>query len=260
MRLTEIYNDMVVENSWKTLDKILSEAELLTEADPTELNNLLKKANFLIFEAFGISPSEKKYFIAGSARLFKSPELLKALNQMNGRDWPMFIGDLDVIIPDENNWKRLKENYNNPNSEFIKKLGKIIGKEKVPSVVEKFNRQWEEFGGKIYRPGLGKKGLGLIQEDMEVFTYWDPNNVREPGVKKFDVRNTEEILNDAVLLGGHVYMNIFDVMDYKTNLNREKEAELVRFVNKYISQNTTPEQKEGALKNIYTLFKADQSK
>ena len=49
-------------------------------------------------------------------------------------------------------------------------------------------------------------------------------------------------------------------MDYKTNLNREKEAELVRFVNKYISQNTTPEQKEGALKNIYTLFKADQSK
>jgi hypothetical protein len=257
MKLVEVYNDLMVEKAWKNLDRVLSESELLTEADPTELNSLLKKADFLIFEAFGINPSDKKYFISGSARLFKSPELLKALNQMNDRDWPMYIGDLDVIVPDESDWKTLYNNYTT-DSEFIKKLGKSIGEENVPKVVERFENQWKQFGGKIYRPGMGKNGLGLIKEDMEVFTSWDPNNVREPGVKKFKVRSTEEILGDAVRLGGHYYMSIYDVMDYKTNLNREKETELVKFINKYIDQNASPEDKEKALKNIYVIFKAEQ--
>lgn len=260
MKLYETYEDLMVEKAWKKLEEILSETELLTEADPTKLNDLLKKSKVLIFDAFGIDPSEKKYFIGGSARLFKSPMLLKSLNQMSSRDWPMDIGDLDVIIPDESNWKKLYENYTNPESEFLKKVGNVIGEDKIPALIKKFESQWDQYGGKIYRPGLGKNGLGLIMEDMEVFTHWDPKLAKDPGTKNFDVRSDQEILKDAVNMGGFYFMNIYDVMDYKTKLNREKEVELVKFINKYVDKNATPEQKENALKNIYILFKADQSK
>lgn len=260
MKLYEAYEDLMVEKAWKKLDEILSEADLIQEADPTKLNDLLKKSKVLIFEAFGINPSEKKYFIGGSARLFKNPMLLKSLNQMSSRDWPMDIGDLDVIVPDESNWKKLYENYTNPESEFLKKVGSVIGEDKIPELIEKFKSQWNQYGGKIYRPGLGKNGLGLIKEDMEVFTHWDPKLAKDPGAKDFDVRSDQEILKDAVNMGGFYFMSIYDVMDYKTKLSREKEIELVKFINQFIEQGETPQAKEILFKNIYELFKAQQEK
>lgn len=257
MRLTEIYNDLMVEKAWKKLDEILSNADILQEADPTKLNDLLNKSRVLIFEAFNIKPSERKYFIAGSARLFKNPMLLKALNEIDDRTWPMDIGDLDIIVPDESDWQNLYKNYTT-DSEFIKKIGKAIGEENVPKVVERFKKQWQDFGGKIYRPGLGKNGLGLIKEDMEVFTYWDPKIAKVQGTNDFTVRDDRTILKDSVNLNGFYFMSIYDVMDYKSKLSRDKEIELVKFINKYIEQGETPEAKEMLFKNIYTLYKADK--
>lgn len=258
MKIYEAYEDLVVEKAWKKLDEVLSNADLLQEADPTKLNDLLKKSKVLIFDAFGINPSERKYFIAGSARLFKNPMLLKALNQMDSRTWSMDIGDLDIIVPNESDWQNLYKNYTNPDSEFIKKLGKIIGEQNIPKIVEKFKAQWQQFGGKIYRPGLGKNGLGLVKEDMEVFTYWDPKNAKDPGTKDFDVRSDQEILKDVVNLTGFYFMSIYDVMDYKSKLSREKERELVKFIQQFIESGETPQAKEVLFKNIYTLFKAQQ--
>ena len=91
MRLSEVYNDLMVEKAWKKLDEILSNADILQEADPTKLNDLLNKSRVLIFDAFNIKPSERKYFIAGSARLFKNPMLLKALNEIDDRTWSMKV-------------------------------------------------------------------------------------------------------------------------------------------------------------------------
>lgn len=259
MRLYEAYEDLMVGKAWKKLDEILSKSDLLQEADPTKLNVLLKNANVLIFDAFGIAPSERKYFIAGSARLFKNPMLLKALNEMDSRTWSMDIGDLDVIIPSESEWQTLYKNYTTPNSEFLKKIGRVIGEQNVPKVVEKFKEQWNQFKGKVYRPGLGKNGLGLIKEDIEVFTYWDPKLAKDPGTKDFDVRSDEEILKDAVNLSGFYFMSIYDVIDYKSKLSREKERELVKFIQQFIESGETPQAKEILFKNIYTLFKAKEA-
>jgi hypothetical protein len=257
MKLVEVYNDLMVEKAWKKLDEILLNADILQEADPTKLNDLLKKSKVLIFDAFGINPSQREYFIAGSARLFKNPMLLKALNQMDSRTWSMDIGDLDIVVPDESNWKTLYTNYTT-DSEFLKKIGNVIGEENVPKIVERFKKQWEDFGGKVYRPGLGKNGLGLIKEDMEAFTTWDPKRAKVQGANDFDVRDEQSILKDSVNMGGFYFMSIYDVMDYKSKLNREKETELVKFVNQFIEQGETPQAKEVLFKNIYTLFKAEQ--
>jgi hypothetical protein len=258
MKLTEVYDDLMVEKAWKKLDEILSEADVLQEADPTKLNLLLKNAKVLIFDAFGFAPSERKYFIAGSARLFKNPMLLKALNELDSKTWPMDIGDLDVIVPNESDWQNLYKNYTTTDSEFIKKIGKVIGEQNVPKIVEKFKAQWQQFGGKVYRPGLGKNGLGLVKEDIEVFTYWDPKLAKDPGAKDFDVRSDQEILKDAVNLTGFYFMSIYDVMDYKSKLSREKERELVKFIQQFIESGETPQAKEVLFKNIYALFKVQQ--
>lgn len=260
MKLYETYEDLMVEKAWRKLDEILSESDLIQEADPTKLNLLLKNARVLIFDAFGVDPSERKYFIAGSARLFKNPMLLKALNELDSKTWSMDIGDLDVIVPNESDWQTLYKNYTTPDSQFIKKVGKVIGESNVPSIVEKFKSQWQQFNGTVYRPGLGKNGLGLVKEDIEVFTHWDPKLAKDPGAKDFDVRSDSEILKDAVNLMGFYFMSIYDVMDYKSKLSREKERELVKFIQQFIESGETPQAKEILFKNIYTLFKAKQTK
>ncbi len=256
MKIFEVYNGLVIEKAWKKLDEILLNADILQEADPTKLNDLLKKSKLLIFEAFNIDPSDKKYFIAGSARLFKNPMLLKSLNDMDGRTWPIEIGDLDVVIPNKSDWQNLYKNYTNKDSEFLKKIGSYIGEDKLPKLIEKFKIQWEQYNGEVYRPGLGKDGLGLIKEDMEVFTEWNPKLAKAPGTNDFEVRDEETILKDSVRIGGYYYMSIYDIIDYKSKLSREKELELVKFIDQFIKQGETPQAKEILFKNIYKLFKS----
>jgi hypothetical protein len=95
MRLTEIYlKEVFLKEFWNEFEQDL---QLNEDIDPG-LASLLQEANTLIFEKFNIEPSEKKYFIAGSARLYLYPELIDAFNLPGG------IGDLDIVIPDKNLW------------------------------------------------------------------------------------------------------------------------------------------------------------
>jgi hypothetical protein len=95
MRLTEIYlKEVLLKEFWGELEKDLQ----LDEAIDPGLSSLLSQANKIIFEKFGIRPSEKKYFIAGSARLYLYPELRDAFGLKGS------IGDLDIVIPDKNLW------------------------------------------------------------------------------------------------------------------------------------------------------------
>jgi hypothetical protein len=93
--LYEAYQKMLISESWKKLEEILSNESFVQEIDTVNINDLLSQSRLLIFDAFGIDPSDKKYFIAGSARLFKNPGLLKVLNKMD-KNFPLRIGDLDV--------------------------------------------------------------------------------------------------------------------------------------------------------------------
>jgi len=45
-------------------------------------------------------------------------------------------------------------------------------------------------------------------------------------------------------------MNIYDVFDYKSKLNREKERQIVEFLKQYLSGDETPENAEKLFRQI----------
>jgi len=93
MKLSEIYADSIREAFWKSLEEGLE----INESD-SGLKGLIAQANEIIFKKFGISPNERKYFIAGSARLYLYPQLRDAFG-LTGT-----IGDLDIVIPNKEDW------------------------------------------------------------------------------------------------------------------------------------------------------------
>lgn len=93
MKLSELYATSVKEAFWKALEEGLE----INEQD-SGLTNLLSQANEIVFKKFGIQPKERKYFIAGSARLYLYPQLRDAFN-LTGT-----IGDLDIVIPHQEDW------------------------------------------------------------------------------------------------------------------------------------------------------------
>lgn len=94
MKLFEIYtNEILIPEFWGQLEEDLE----LNESE-SGLKELLLRANDIVFAKFKIHPKERKYFIAGSARLYLYPELREAFNLTGS------IGDLDIIIPNKEDW------------------------------------------------------------------------------------------------------------------------------------------------------------
>ena len=254
MKLFEVYEDMVFTEAWNKLEEIL-QTTLLQEEGDSKLNELLEIANLFIFKAFGIKPNRKsKYFISGSARLFKHPSLLKVLNEFDP-NFELTIGDLDVVVPGEREWNTLKQNYINPNSKFIKELSEKIGKssEEIKNIFLKQESNWKKG---IYRPGNGDGGMNLVNADIEAFTIWDPSKAK--GAVDVSVRGPSEILKDSVNIGGHYFMNIYDVFDYKSKLNRKKEKQIVKFLQQYLSGEETPQRAEELFKQIGKIVGKDK--
>jgi hypothetical protein len=192
MRLSEIYiNEFFLKEFWKNVSE-----DLVNEVDTSGLNTLLSRADELIFKKFGIVPNNKSYFIAGSARLYLYPKLRDAFG-LSGT-----IGDLDIVIPDEQLWINagLQEELKN---------------------------------GGIYRP--------TSDGSIEAFTIWDPSKAGG-SYADVRVRSTNEILDSAELIDGYYYMSISDVADYKTKLSRDKEQEVVNLINQYKESNTESRQ------------------
>ena len=260
MKLFQVYKEILIEEA------------ILTEVDAVNLNQLLSESNLLVFEAFGIKPSDTgKYFIAGSARLFKNPMLLKYINEverlLKKKESTLVLGDLDVIVPGEEEWKILYNNYTNVESEFLKKLSQKV-KKSPEEIKNLFLKNKNNFDKRIYRPGSGNGGMNFINLDIEVFDVWDPNRIPGYNVK---VRTTEEIIKNAVKIGGYYYMSVRDVVDYKWQLGREKEEEILKLIgreirgveNIKIKPNETPKEfekrkyggTEKLFKNIYTILK-----
>lgn len=255
MKLYTIYENMVSTKYWSSFDNYLVDNTTLSEIDTANINGLLNEANLLIFEAFGIDPSESgKYFIGGSARLFKNPMLLKVLNKLD-KNFPLVIGDLDVLVPGKQEWETLYKNYTDPNSQFLKKIGEKIGEKNIPIVMERFKKQWKQYGGKIYRPGGTKDGLKLSKSDIEAFDVWDPSQAAD--AKDINVRSTEEILKDAVKIGDYYYMSIYDVFDYKSKLDRNKEKKIVEKLKKFLDGSQTPQEAEILFKDVYNILKEE---
>ena len=69
MKLSKVYEEITIRDAWTRLEQALEETILLEEGN-NKLASLLSESDKLIFPAFGIDKGEKKYFIAGSARLY----------------------------------------------------------------------------------------------------------------------------------------------------------------------------------------------
>jgi len=187
MNLTEIYDRLKINEFWKQLEVSYMSSEVNI---PPKLSGLLKDSNKLVFENFGITPSNKVYFIAGSARLHLEPKLKRTFTLKGD------IGDLDMVIPDRSIWEKALESGTLPEDEVI----------------------YDEEKGYIYRPKANKV--------IEVFSVWNPAYGDEEYADT-TVRTSKEIVDDAVKKGGYYFMSIGDVIDYKLKMNREKREKLL---------------------------------
>jgi hypothetical protein len=150
-----------------------------------------------------------------------------------------------VVIPNQESWETLYNNYTNTNSEFIKELSQKINKS-PEDIKNKFLEQKGNFTKGIYRPGVG--GMGLIGDDMEAFKVWDPSKAKD--AKDMSIRSQTDILKDSVNIGGYFFMNIKDVFDYKSKLSREKEKNIVAFLKDYLTGEESPQRAEELFNKI----------
>jgi len=128
------------------------------------------------------------------------------------------IGDLDIVIPNKEIW------YN-------------AGLEK----------EWN--AGGIYRP--------TTDGSIEAFNIWDP---RKAGSQygDFTVRPTTDILADSTYINGFYFMSLQDIVDYKTNLSRDKEQDILTLIARYQQGNLND--RADLLKRVVNLIGLDKTK
>jgi hypothetical protein len=220
MNISEIYlREVYLRKFCEELEETL---QLTESTGNPALTNLLNKANKILFPRFGINPSDEgKYFIGGSARLHLYPEVAALLNDK--------IGDLDIVIPGDKEWDYLV---------------KYLDGNKIP-----YNK--EEVAQGIYRPE-GKEG------PIEAFKKWDPAKIDPEKYKGVGFSDTEDILmtSNRQSVGGYYFMSLFDIIDYKVKLNRDKEVAITRLLGQYIDADE--ETKKDIREKIIILFAGDE--
>jgi len=210
MKLTKILLDEVLlKEFWSEVEESLQ----IDEAITGKLATLLNEADEEIFKPFGIEKENTdKYVIVGSARFYLYPVLREAFNLTEP-------GDLDIVIPGEDQWKHLKKNYD---------------KDKW----KKHEANWKK---RIYRP----------TNKIEAFNAWKPQTV--PGAKDFNVSSTKEIMKDSSVVDGYNFMSFRDIVDYKLKLSRPKEEEITKLILKY-RNSKNPKDKDEIVKGIFKLI------
>jgi len=219
MKLSKIYQETLNEgNVWKKLESILRNGETLTEGLSGGLEPLLKEANTVIFAKFKINPKDKVYFISGSARLYLYPDLIAELNKMDPKNFPLTVGDLDMVIPNKQIWE------NAGLGEFLK-----TG---------------------IYRPY--QLNPPATKMNIEAFTVWAPN--RTPGYENIEVRSEQEIFTDLEQFEGYWFMGLKDVIDYKDKMKRDKEVALSELIKQYEQGGGAPEERGSFLSRVASVL------
>ena len=217
MKLYSIYEEMVILDAWNKLEEAFNETVLLEEGN-AKLDALLEESKDVVFENFGIDTGDKKYFIAGSARLYLYPGLVELINDLSSEiseekmvKIPSEPGDLDIVIPlNPKLWGTLKNNVSDKVDE------------------DSFNDNLKKG---IFRP----QELGLTQMDIEVFKEWDPSKAGGEYAST-EVDPQKKIFSRASKFNGYYFMSMFDVINYKFQLGREKEIRIAKIINNYIDK------------------------
>jgi hypothetical protein len=220
MKLHEVLDRLKIDEFWKQVEVSYMSGVVNM---PPRLKKLLSESNTLVFEKFGIKPTDKIYFIAGSARLHLEPKLKETFTLKGD------IGDLDMVIPDKQIWERALEAGTLPKEDVI----------------------YDESKGYVYRP----KANTVI----EVFSVWNPAYGGEEYADT-TVRTSEEIVGDAVEKGGYYFMSIGDVIDYKLKMNREKEKDVVELINRFRNAPDTEENMSHFFRKLVEIIGEKETK
>ena len=217
MKLTEILLDEVLlKEFWGEVEESLQ----IDEAITGKLSTLLKAADKEIFEPFGITKDDTdKYVVVGSARLYLYPVLREAFKLTEP-------GDLDIVIPGEEQWKHLKG--------YLEKNG----------TWEKHKDNYEK---KIYRPSA----------DIEAFDAWKPQMVGD--AKDMNVSSTQDIMKESSVVDGYNFMSFKDIVDYKLKLNRPKEESITKLILKYRNSSDS-DAKDQIVKEIFKLINKEEER
>jgi hypothetical protein len=219
IKLKSLYIESLHEQLWQSVKH-----DLLTEASSTEapskLQTLLDLADKHVFEPMGIDPKDKVYFIAGSARIFLYPELIKSVNI--DRD----IGDIDIVVPNIKYWEKARKHFSWENAK----------KEKL------YNEGWE---------------FKVDGKSLSVFSSWDPRKGADQALN-YQVADTKDILNRADLIDGHWFMDFADIIDYKMRLGRKKEEQFVKLFMQY--KNASLQKRAVILRRIIRLIGYEEAK
>jgi hypothetical protein len=222
MKVSKLLTEVLLKKFCESLEEELNEAE----APSSGLTALLNEAKIKVFDKYKINPETRTYFLAGSARLYLYPKVQEVMNVKP-------IGDLDIVIPS------------------LPTITKELAKTSTTTDTTT-NKTSEPI--KIIKPGEKV----AITNEIEIFDKWDPTKAKPEGAKDFSVRSTNDILKDAKLVNGYYYMSLFDVMDYKLNLNRDKEKNLTIYLSNYLG--ASDEQAKNKIKEqILQVFADDSS-
>ena len=226
MNLKELYiREVYLKKFCEDLEKSL---QLNENGGSSTLMSLLGDANKIVFPLFGIKPSDPgKYFIGGSARLHLYPELTELLNDE--------IGDLDIVIPGEVEWDYFKN--------YLKDHKDDYSEEEYQSLMSNAEKG-------IYRPAQNPS--------IEAFQEWKPSMVDPGKFKDTPFTDTEILLanSNREAVNGYYFMTLFDVIDYKLKLRRDKEAAITSLLIQYIETSDESVRKQ-ITDQIIDLFKGN---
>ena len=198
MKLTEIYlREILVKEIWGQIEESIQ----IDEAVTGKLANLLKQADKLLFEPFGITKNDyKKYIISGSGKLYLYPLIRQALKL----DQP---GDLDLVIPGNAEWAHLKQ--------YLQKNG----------TWEKHKDNYEKG---IYRP----------TNDIEAFKEWNPPGVKVASTSEimnnsdvvdgYNFMDFKDIIDYKMKLDRPKEKQIVDLLLKYKNASKEERANIIK--------------------------------
>ena len=232
MKVSSLLTEVLLKKFCESLEEELNESE----APSSELTTLLSEAKIKVFDKYKIDPKTQTYFLAGSARLHLYPKLQEVMNVGP-------IGDLDIVIPKlPEITKKLAQTPTDTNTKTDNPSGADTKTNNSSKPIEPV-----EPGTKI-----------AVTDKIEIFDKWDPAKAKPEGAKDFSIRSTSDILKDAKFVNGYYYMSLFDVMDYKLNLNRDKEKNLTIELSNYLNTQDINE-KINIKQKILQIFAGDSS-
>jgi hypothetical protein len=199
MKVSSLLTEVLLKKFCESLEEELNESETPSSG----LTTLLNEAKIKVFDKYKIDPKTQTYFLAGSARIHLYPKLQEVMNVGP-------IGDLDIVIPT------------------------------LPAITQKLVTTPTDTDTKTNDSSKPiepvEPGIKIaVTDKIEIFDKWDPAKAKPEGAKDFSVRSTSDILKDAKFVEGYWYMSLFDVMDYKLNLNRDKEKNLTIELSNYLN-------------------------